>query len=186
MSGSRENLEGVNNLSDEERRIERLLAELAPRESRLSRDRTMFRAGQASGQSPPTVPRAKRWIWPAVTVCSTAAGLLAGVLVTTPSRPAASVVRRSPDDALDRQPAIAPENSKVDAETVVADSRALLELRIALARRVGDEFTLAQSDVSASDARPTASAPSGADAFAPLTYGDALGQLRGGADKKDL
>jgi hypothetical protein len=72
-------------LSDEEREIERLLASLPVRESRLNRDRTTFLAGRASGlvlKQLQLQPRtAGRWIWPGATIRSAAAGLLIGLLI---------------------------------------------------------------------------------------------------------
>jgi len=188
MSGPRENLERVSELSDEERQIERLLAELAPREGRMNRDRTMFRAGQAAGVSRATGSRDGRWVWPAITVCSTAAGLLAGILIAGSSRPAAQVVRqaaeKTSDDSPSVQQSILAQNPQADSATVAADSPSLLELRIAMATRAGDELSLAQSDLPASRGRAAAVDAPAAGSFAPITYGAALGQLR--ADEKDL
>lgn len=174
----------VTDLSDEERQIERLLAELAPRDSRLSRDRTMFRAGQASSASRTTTPRSPRWTWPAVTVCSTAAGLAIGLFIAGPGRPAAPIVRQTSETSPATPLASVEEQPEAGAETIVADSPTLLDLRIALARRAGDEFTLAQSDLSANRGRAAAVADPVPGSFAPLTYGAALGRLH--ADEKDL
>jgi hypothetical protein len=181
MSGPRENLERVSDLSDDERQIERLLAELTPRDSRISRDRTMFHAGQAAGLSPATKARKTRWVWPAITVCSTAAGLVAGLFIAGPSRLAAPIARQTSETSpADPSSTVAQAN---EPETVVADSPTLLELRIALARRAGDELAWAQSDLSTSRSRPAVDAPA-AGSFAPLTYGAALGRLH--AEEKDL
>jgi hypothetical protein len=182
MSGPRENLEGLSELSDEERHIERLLAELAPRDSRMNRDRTMFLAGQAAWLSPATEARKKRWVWPVITVCSTAAGLVAGLFVAGPIRPAAQIARQTSEAAPVGPPSMV-EHTKARPETDVADAPALLELRIALARRAGDELAWAQSDLWTSRTRPAVDAPATASR-APLTYGAALGRLR--ADEKDL
>jgi hypothetical protein len=171
----------VSELSDEERQIERLLSELTPRNSRISRDRTMFRAGQATVLSPATEARKKRWVWPAITVCSTAAGLLAGILIAGPSRPAARIARQTAETSLAGPPSTVAHAN--EPETIVADSPALLELRISLARRAGDELAWAQSDLSTSRSRPAVDGPA-AGSFAPLTYGAALGRLH--AEEKDL
>lgn len=181
MSGPRENLERVSELSDDERQIERWLAELTPRDSRMSRDRTIFRAGQATGLSPATESRKKRWVWPAVTVCSTAAGLVAGLFIAGPSRPAVLIARQTSETPPTGPPSTVAHAN--EAETVVADSPALLELRIALARRAGNELAWAQSDLSANRSRRAVDAPA-ASAYAPLTYGAALGQLS--AEEKAL
>ncbi len=184
MSGSRENLERVSELSDDERQLERLLAELTPRDSRISRDRTMFRAGQATGVSPASESRKKRWVWPAVTICSTAAGLVAGLFLADPSRPAAPIARQTSEIPPAGLPSSIEEQPNVRPEIVVADSPTLLELRIALARRAGDELTLAQSDLWTSRSRPAAVDAPAISPVAPLTYGAALGRLR--AEEKDL
>jgi hypothetical protein len=182
MSGPRENLERVSELSDDERQIERLLAELTPRDSRINRDRTMFHAGQAAGVSPATEARKTRWVWPAITVCSTAAGLVAGLFIAAPSRPAAPIAQRTSDiSPADPPSTVAPTN---EPDTVVADSPTLLELRIALARQAGDELTLAQSDLWTSRSRPAAVDGPAISPVAPLTYGAALGRLR--VEEKDL
>jgi hypothetical protein len=182
MSGPRENLERVSELSDEERQIERLLAELTPRDSRISRDRTMFCAGQAAGVSPATETRKTRWVWPAVTACSTAAGLLAGILIAGPIRPAAPIAQRTSETSPAGPPSTVAHAN--EPETIVADAPALMELRIALARRAGNELAWAQPDLSASRGRPAAAGAPAAGAFAPLTYGAALGRLS--AEEKDL
>jgi hypothetical protein len=183
MSGSRENTEGLNGLTDEERQIERLLAELSPRDSRISRDGTMFRAGQATVLSPATEARKKRWVWPAVTVCATAAGLLTGILIAGPSRPAVQIARQTSETPPAGPPPTV-EHTKAWPETGVADAPALLELRIALARRAGDELAWAQSDLSAYGSPARAVDAPAAGSFAPLTYGAALGRLH--AEEKDL
>jgi hypothetical protein len=64
--------------------LEQALRGLAPHPGGLDRDTLLFRAGQAS------VPR--RWIWPAATAVSTAAGLVLGVLLAV--RPPPPVVER--------------------------------------------------------------------------------------------
>jgi len=172
----------VSELSDEERQIERLLAELAPREGRMNRDRTMFRAGQAAGESRATGPRDGRWIWPAITVCSTAAGLLAGILISGSSRPAAKAVRqaeeKTSDDSPSVQQSIVAQSPQANPATVAADSPSLLELRIVMASRAGDELSLAQADLPTSAGRQTAVGGPAVNPLAPLTYGAALGQLR--------
>jgi hypothetical protein len=183
MSRPRENLERVSELSDEERQIERLLAELTPRDSRISRDRTMFRAGQATIPSPATEARQKRWVWPAVTVCASAAGLLAGLFIAGPSRPAVRIARKT-SEAAPAGPPSTVKHTKAWPQTAVVDTPAILELRIALARQAGNELAWAQSDLSASRARPAAVGAPAAGSFAPLTYGAALGRLS--AEEKDL
>jgi hypothetical protein len=63
----------------EHRQIERLLASLAPRETRVNRDRLMFLAGQAaSGSQNIRLPALRRCIWPLATACSACLGLIAG------------------------------------------------------------------------------------------------------------
>lgn len=76
--------EDMNDFSEDDRHIERLLASLVPRETRVSRDRVMFLAGQASAiaaQQSQRCGKKTRWIWPALTICSAGAGLLMGVVV---------------------------------------------------------------------------------------------------------
>jgi hypothetical protein len=76
------------------------------------------------------------------------------------------------------------EHTNARPETDVADAPALLELRIALAGRAGDELAWAQSDLWTSRSRPAAVDAPAAGSFAPLTYGAALGRLH--AEDKDL
>ena len=121
-------------------------------------------------------------VWPAVTACSTAAGLLAGILIAGPIRPAAPIAQRTSETSPAGPPSTVAHAN--EPETVVADAPALMELRIALARRAGNELAWAQPDLSASRGRPAAAGAPAAGAFAPLTYGAALGRLS--AEEKDL
>jgi hypothetical protein len=81
----------VNRLSEDDRQIERLLASLAPCESRVDRDRVMYLAGQASAVVSDRSGRGRlaRWLWPAATACSASAGLVIGLLLAH-ARPAAA------------------------------------------------------------------------------------------------
>jgi hypothetical protein len=194
MSGQRKH-EDVNGLSDEELQIERLLAGLAPRDSRINRDWTMFAAGEASAFSrAPRSPK-RRWVWPAIAVCSTAAGLLAGVLITsgqglpvvarqTPageptaqrSITAAPVAQRSIAGALGTHRSIGLERRASDREESLVVSPALLELRVAMLSRAGDESLLTKADLVTGD-QPLEPGVARAASFAPMTYGAFLGRL---------
>ncbi len=144
----------------------------------------MFRAGQASSASRTTAPRSRRWTWPAVTVCSTAAGLVIGLFIAGPGRPAAPIVRQTSETSPATPLARVEEQPEARAETVVADSPTLLDLRTALTSRGGDELTLAQAELSPTHDPAEAVGGPATGAFAPLTYGAALGRLH--ADEKDL
>jgi hypothetical protein len=174
MSGQRKH-EDVNGLSDEERQIERLLAGLAPRDSRINRDRTMFAAGEASALS--RAPRSpnRRWVWPAIAVCSTAAGLLAGVLITSSQSPPV-VARQTPADAPKAHRSIGLERRASDRAESLVDSPALLELRVAMLHRAGDESLLTKADLVAGDQRLEPGVARAAAPFAPMTYGAFLGR----------
>jgi len=80
MSERQEFHENMNRFTDDDRQIERLLASLVPRETRVNRDRVMFLAGQASAGSQKKWTRGLRpWMWPAATVCSACLGLIFGL-----------------------------------------------------------------------------------------------------------
>ncbi len=88
MSERQEFNEDMSGFSEDDRHIERLLASLVPRESRVSRDRVMFLAGQASAvvSQRSRSLRLARWMWPAATVCSACVGLLIGATLTADHR----------------------------------------------------------------------------------------------------
>jgi hypothetical protein len=104
MSERQEFTEDMNGFSDDDRHLERLLASLKPRESRINRDRVMFLAGQASAvvSQRSRSLRLARWIWPAVTVCSTCAGLLMGAALTADHRIAGNPVAGAPPPLRER------------------------------------------------------------------------------------
>jgi hypothetical protein len=86
--------EDMNDSSEDDRHLERLLASLKPRESRVSRDRVMFLAGQASAlvAERSRTWRLNRWLWPAATICSAIVGLLIGASMTAGHRIAANPI----------------------------------------------------------------------------------------------
>lgn len=81
-------------LPPELKAIEAELAELAPREDRLDRERLVFLAGRASASPGDTEPRAelRRWAWPTAFAGMTA--IAAGLLVMVLARPEPGVVER--------------------------------------------------------------------------------------------
>jgi hypothetical protein len=84
MSESEHFTEDLNNLPEDVRKIERLLASLKPRAAGINRDRVMFLAGQAStlaSQRKSRSQRIGRWMWPSATVCSACIGLLVGIWI---------------------------------------------------------------------------------------------------------
>jgi hypothetical protein len=99
MSERQEFHENMNRVTDDDRQIERLLASLVPRETRLNRDRVMFLSGQASAGSQKKWTRGLRpWMWPAATVCSSCLGLIVGLsLGHIPSTPGPHVAEAPPD-----------------------------------------------------------------------------------------
>jgi hypothetical protein len=98
MSERQEFHEHLNRLTDDDRQMERLLASLVPRETRVNRDRVMFLAGQASAGSQKKWTRGLRpWMWPAATVCSSCLGLIVGLFLGhVPSTLAAPVAEAPP------------------------------------------------------------------------------------------
>jgi hypothetical protein len=98
MSERQEFHEHLNRLTDDDRQMERLLASLVPRETRVNRDRVMFLAGQASAGSQKKWTRGLRpWMWPAATVCSSCLGLIVGLFLShVPATPGASVAEAPP------------------------------------------------------------------------------------------
>jgi hypothetical protein len=98
MSERQEFHENMNRFTDDDRQIERLLASLVPRETRVNRDRVMFLAGQASAGSQKKWTRGPRpWMWPAATVCSSCVGLIVGLsLGHIPSTPGLPVAEAPP------------------------------------------------------------------------------------------
>ncbi|HUE18105.1 MAG TPA: hypothetical protein VMR25_28375, partial [Planctomycetaceae bacterium] len=88
----------MNDFSEDDRHLERLLASLKPRESRVSRDRVMFLAGQASAlvAERSRTWRLNRWLWPAATICSAIVGLLIGASITAGHRIAANPIAVEP------------------------------------------------------------------------------------------
>jgi len=90
--------EDMNDFSEDDRHLERMLASLKPRESRVSRDRVMFLAGQASAlvAERSRTWRLNRWVWPAATICSAIVGLLIGASITAGHRIAANPLAVEP------------------------------------------------------------------------------------------
>jgi len=90
--------EDLNDFSEDDRHLERLLASLKPRESRVSRDRVMFLAGQASAlvAERSRTWRLNRWVWPAATICAAIVGLLIGASITSGHRVAANPIAVEP------------------------------------------------------------------------------------------
>jgi hypothetical protein len=104
MPEQQEFSEDMSGLSNDERHLERLLASLVPHESRVSRDRVMFLAGQAAGGAsrPSAGRRLSRWIWPAASVCSTCAGLLIGVSLNLGHRDGGGRIAEGPQAPAER------------------------------------------------------------------------------------
>ncbi len=101
MSERQEFHNDLSRLTEEEQQIERLLASLVPRDSRVNRDRVMFLAGQASAGSQKKSTRGlAQWMWPAATVCSTCLGLAVGLsLGHIPSTPRPPVAEAPPGES---------------------------------------------------------------------------------------
>jgi hypothetical protein len=179
MSGPRENLEGLSDLSDDERRLERLLAELAPRDSRMQRDVTMFRAGQASALPSRQWHKRRfgRWVWPAGTICSAAAGIVVGILLSA-SNPRVEGLLATPttNDAITRRAAAPAKKIDRDDEGFAGESPAALEIRVRRVNRAGDEFLLAQADPLVLT-KGRATNPARAERpLAPVTYREFMGR----------
>jgi hypothetical protein len=82
MSERQEFRENMNRFTDDDRQIERLLASLVPRDTRVNRDRVMFLAGHASAGSRKKWTRGLTpWMWPTATVCSSCLGLIVGLFL---------------------------------------------------------------------------------------------------------
>lgn len=130
MSDRQEFTEDLNGFSDDDRHLERLLASLKPRESRINRDRVMFLAGQASAvvSQRSRSLRLARWFWPAVTVCSTCAGILMGAALTADHRIAGNSIAVAPPprhervvaETLKRTTTAQNQNGQKDRKTVAA------------------------------------------------------------------
>lgn len=84
-------------ITDELTAVESALTGLKPKASGIDRDRLLFLAGQAAGQSGPAVtaalPRALRWFWPAATMVSLSASVVFGVLTFHRQAAADPVIR---------------------------------------------------------------------------------------------
>jgi hypothetical protein len=182
MSGSKENFDDVNELSDDERHVEQLLAALPLRESRINRDETMFQAGRASASAAQhsRAPRLRRWKMAAGTICAAAAGLLAGILISAPQQradvippPTGSVREKAAESPLP----IASEPADRNGEVAVGESPSLLDLRLGMLRRAGDELWLAQIDSWAPAESSSAGGPSERRRPIPATYGSFAGRL---------
>jgi hypothetical protein len=188
MSEGKEDRE-LGGLSDDERQVERLLASLPVCDSRLDRDRTMFLAGRATALALKQRPRTvSRWIWPGVTICSAAAGLLVGFLVAHKG-PAAGDHERDvvqavapPDATSDVPSTIARHNrpgspASNEREGVALDgSPSLLALRAQLFGGAGGTAAFAEDDklaLAASRAAGTRAEHRGP----PVTYRDFIGHL---------
>jgi hypothetical protein len=175
MSGPRENLDGLNDLSDDERHLERLLAALLPRESRLDRERTMFLAGQASAVG--QLRSSNRWRWPAATLASAAAGLLAGLLISAPHpREAFDASFKNPreDGAVRQRSIVAQHTDRVEAFAEVTPP--MDGVRIRMLTGTGDGFLLAQADEPFAD-KPAVGGNPARGPFVGLTYGQFVGRL---------
>jgi hypothetical protein len=188
MSEGRENLE-PGGLSDDERQVERLLASLPVSDSRLDRDRTMFLAGRATALAVKQRPRTVgRWIWPGVTICSAAAGLVVGLLIAQKG----SVVGVGERDVTQ---AVAPPGTASDASGAIAShdrlsspasndrapdtlngSPSLLVLRSQMLGGAGGTVPFAEDDKLALAAIRAAGARAERKG-APVTYRDFIGHL---------
>jgi len=176
MSGPRESSDDLTGLSDDERHVARLLASLAPRESRINRDRTMFLAGRASADAEAANSRG-RWLWPALTACSAAAGLVAGILLSASNRGSATIAAQSGEGPLVLQQPIGLQSESRDRETLAADSPSPLDLRIGLLSRAGDEYLLTRLDSLPRIGPREVGGARTRHPTAPLTYGACLGLL---------
>jgi hypothetical protein len=192
MSDQQDFSTNLGGLSDEDRQIERLLASMVPRESRVSRDRVMYLAGQASApaSNPPVHRRFSRWIWPASTACAACAGLVIGVLLSARNSTSDNSVAIEQREA-HKPPMISAEGTKssnspqvadaaavesqtgflpasmdpriaVDLHATVAKGFPLLALRDRMLANHGDDTALAQVD------SPTGSEDSATDVERPL------------------
>lgn len=108
---------------DELGRFASALSALAPRESRIDRDRLMFLAGQQSAAVPRT---GRRWLWPAATAVSTVAAVVLAVLLAL--RPEPAVVQIVRNVYVDRSapPAAetAPAKPLPDSPAIIAEAPA--------------------------------------------------------------
>jgi hypothetical protein len=182
MSGPKENFDDLNELSDDERHVERLLAALPLRESRINRDETMFQAGQASASASQhsRAPKLRRWKMAAGTICAAAAGLLAGVLISAPHQRADVVpplIGSVREKAVESPHPIASEPAGRNADVAVGKSPSLLDLRVGMLHRAGDELWLAQSDSRVPVESPSAGDPGARRRPIPATYGSFVGRL---------
>jgi hypothetical protein len=182
MSGPKENFDGLNGLSEDERHVERLLAALPLRERRINRDETMFQAGRAEALASKRsgAPRLSRWKTAAGTICTAAVGLLAGLLISPPyqradvvSTPTGSVREKAAEGPLP----IASEPADRNGEVAVGESPSLLDLRVGMLNRAGDELWLAQIDSPAPAEGPIAGGPNARRRPIPMTYGSFVGRL---------
>jgi len=192
MSDQQDFSADVGGLSGEDRQVERLLASMVPRESRVSRDRVMYLAGQASAlaSNPPSRRRVAPWIWPASTVCAACAGLVFGALLPAriPIAGHSAAVEQHGDQKLpttvaegrrssnapqvanvaatDRQTGFSPDSTDrrlaVDLHAMVAKGFPLLAFRDRMLANHGDDTALAQADP------PIGSDDSAADAERPI------------------
>ena len=98
MSERQEFDDNMSRFTEEDQQIERLLASLVPRDTRVNRDRVVFLAGQASAESQTKWTRGRSpWMWPAVAACSSCVGLIVGLsLGHIPSTPGPPVAETPP------------------------------------------------------------------------------------------
>jgi hypothetical protein len=170
MSEQQEFNDNMSDFTEDHRRIERLLASLVPRETRVNRDRLMFQAGQASAGSQKTRFRgATRWIWPAATACSACLGLLVGIFFghapATPTDPVVEVLRGEHNTVVEQLSSVRRSSSTTEDDQTF--SLVTLQNRLLTAAR-DDPSRLADS----LETVATASHPSPAS-----TYSELLRQL---------
>ena len=178
MSDQQDFPTNLGGLSDEDRQIERLLASMTPRESRVSLDRMLYLAGEASALASNSSGRrrATRWIWPTSTVCAACAGLMIGIILPARNPIAGNPVAveqrgvpglststaggtgspKSPQVAnaapADQQAGFSADSidrrMAVDLHAMVAKGFPLLALRDRMLANHGDDTALAQADPS--------------------------------------
>ncbi len=181
MSEPSEDSEHLNDLSEDERHVERLLAALPLHESRLNRDQTLFLAGRASVRATTGsgTRGISRLIWPAGVIGSAAAGLLAGILISTSAQRATVRAPTTGTSALvikeEGSGGVTRLNRVGDATGKAGPS--LLDYRTPVPTNDGEQSVLARLD----SWRPeTGLASDGAlpvRSPVPVTYGDLVGPL---------
>jgi hypothetical protein len=104
---------------DELNELERQLAALSPRASRLDRDRVMYLAGRAAAETELGTGGAAAWLWPSATGVMTAVSVLLAMMLVLGDRP--GVAKR---DVPDRESELAGDATPPSQGTVVAQDDA--------------------------------------------------------------